>query len=132
MIRDLLRLDIDPDFFLEQTVEDLEFINKVLETLTQSLIENTRLVDREIEFDNLSDIEWQFAQLLTEFIYKPNPLFAGTEADLPPEIRDRILRLKEQSAVRGKIIEESAGAIEHIQLEPVVSSLELNELLKEF
>jgi hypothetical protein len=132
MIRDLLRLDADPELFLEQTVEDLEFIDKVLETLLQSLIENPRLVDRELEFDNLSDIEWQFVQLLTEFIYKSNPLIGGTEADLPPEIRDRVLRLKEQSAVRAKVIDESAGAIEHIPFEPVVSTLELSELLKEF
>jgi hypothetical protein len=133
MIRDMLSLDADSGLFLGKTVEDLEFMDTVLENLTGNLIGNPRLLDRELEFDNLSDIEWQFVQLLIEFMNKSNPFIAGLGEELPPEIKDRISRLKERSAARRKTIEEVAIPwAEQPPMEPVVSPLELGELLKQF
>lgn len=126
MIHDLLRLDPDSGLFLEKTVADLEFINAALESLTKNLMGNTMLLDRELEFDNLSDIEWRYSQLLTEFMGDSSPF----PVEQFPEIRDRILPLRNNSAVRKKAVDEIAGPAELAQAEPVVSSLELSKLLQ--
>jgi hypothetical protein len=128
MIRDLLRLDPDTGLFLEKTVDDLEFIDRTLESLMKNLNENTRLLDRELKFDNLSDIEWQFSQLLAEFTEDSSP-FSPAQF---PEIQDRIFRLKNTAAARRKTVNEAAVLSDHAQTEPVVSPAELNELLKGF
>ncbi|MDR0583471.1 MAG: hypothetical protein LBG57_03875 [Treponema sp.] len=128
MIRDLLRLDPDPGLFLERTVDDMEFIDKALEFLTGNLKENTRLFDRDREFDNLSNIEWQFSQLLLEFAKDSSPLSPAKF----PQIRDRIFRLKDSGAARRKTIDEAVVPAEQTRTEPMVSSAELNELFREF
>ena len=128
MIRDLLRLDPDPGLFLERTMDDLEFIDKALESLMGNLNANTRLFDRNLEFDNLLDIARQFSRLLIEFTEDSSPL----SPDKFPQIRERIFRLKDTGAARRKAIDEAAVPAGHIHAEPVVSSAELNELLREF
>jgi hypothetical protein len=65
LIHDTLTIEADPGFFLKKTVDDLEFISGVLDALLANLIENVRLIERAGEFNNLSDLEWQFDQLLT-------------------------------------------------------------------
>lgn len=128
LIRDLLRLDGDPSLFLGKTLDDLRFIDTVLETLTHNLIENTRLFDRELEFDHLSDVEWQHGQLLLEFAGEAGPFPASRF----PEIREELARLRERSDGRSVAVATSAGPAEQVSSEPVVSSLELSELLREF
>jgi hypothetical protein len=126
MVRDLLLLDTDTSLFLEKTLDDLEFTADVLEALTGQLIANPRLLDREQELDNLSDIEWQLTQLLTEFTSNNSPFSTARF----PQIGERIQRLKEESAGRKKIIDENFAKSDQGRDEPVVSSAELNELLK--
>ena len=128
LIRDMLRLKPDTGLFLEQTLTDLESIDKALESLTKNLFENTRFLDRELEFDNVSDIEWQFGHLLVEFIEGDSPFSAANV----PAIQDRILPLLDHSAVRRKVITETVVPADQAQTEPVVSSLELSELLQKF
>jgi hypothetical protein len=128
MIRDLLYLDADPGIFLEKTLDDLEFVNTVLDTLLGSLIENTRFLEREGEFDKLSDLEWQYNQLLTE-LYNGSGNISGS---LFPETRGKILALRENSARRRKTIDESRGTEDQSAAEPVVSHDEMSELLRDF
>jgi hypothetical protein len=128
MIRDLLRLDPDPGLFLERTVDDLEFIDKALESLMGSLNENIRLFDRDIAFNHLSDIEWQFSQLLIEFAGDSSPL----SPDKFPQIRERFSRITDSEAVRRKAIEGAAVPAGQSRTEPVVSQAEMSELLREF
>jgi hypothetical protein len=133
MIRDLLRLDTDPGIFLEKTLDDLEFTAAVLETLAGQLAANPRLLDREQELDNLSDLEWQLGQILTEFAsdMRGKPEGGGPfSVTRFPQIGERIQRLKEASAGRKKIIEETFASPDQGVSEPVVSSAELSELLK--
>jgi hypothetical protein len=128
MIRDMLRLEPDPGLFLEKTVSDIEFIDRMLESLTGNLIENTRFMDREPALDTLSDIEWQFGRLLAEFTGERSPFPAGTF----PEISGRLLPLRNNSAARCKAIDESAVSSDGVPPEPMVSSLELSELLQKY
>ena len=125
MIRDLLQLDIDPDLFIRQTLEDLEFINSVLGTLTEKFLANIKFLDRDTEADNLSDADWQFSQLLNEIVNNASH-FSPSRF---PEVRECIDKFRKESAKRQKTVEESCIPAEHTVIEPVVSHAELNGLL---
>jgi hypothetical protein len=128
MIRDLFALDTDPDLFLEKTIDDINFINKALETLLGNLIENRRLLERDKAFDDLSDLEWQFSQALSEFFNSSGNISAAQF----PILKEKISPLRSRSIERRKTIDESRGLSESSVTEPVVSSAELSELLKDF
>jgi hypothetical protein len=66
---------------------------------------------------------------LTKFTSESNPFIIALGDDLPLKIRERIFRLKEHSAARRKAIDEVTAASGETQAEPVVSALELSELL---
>jgi hypothetical protein len=125
MIRDLLQLDTDTDLFLRQTIEDLKFISSILRVLTDKLIANPKFVDRELEADNLSDAEWQFSQIISEFLKGcgsfPPSQFA--------EISTYISTLREESAKRQKLINEAYIPEGTALTEPVVTYAELSGLL---
>ncbi|MDR2434318.1 MAG: hypothetical protein LBD47_07100 [Treponema sp.] len=128
MIHDLLRLDPDPGLFLERTMDDLEFIDKALESLMGSLNDNIRLFGWDIAFNHLSDIEWQFSRLLIEFARDSSPL----SPDKFPQIQERFVRITDSEAVRRKAIEGTAVPAGQSRAEPVVSPAEMSELLKEY
>jgi hypothetical protein len=128
MIRDILVLDTDPDLFLEKTMEDIDFINNTLEALLGNLIESKRLLERDTEFDNLSDLEWQFSQALAEFLNGSGNISAAQF----PMLKGKIAMLRKYSQDRKKAMEDARSPAESPAAEPVVSSLELSELLKDF
>jgi hypothetical protein len=128
MIRDLLILDTDPDLFLEKTIGDIDFIDKTLEALLGNLIENKRLLERDAEFDNLADLEWQFTQVLSDFLDSSGNISAAQF----PILKGKITVLRKRSQERQRAMENSRNQAEPLLSEPVVSSLELSELLKEF
>jgi hypothetical protein len=128
MIRDLLALDTDPDLFLEKTIDDINFIDKVLETLLGNLMENKRLLERDKAFDDLSDLEWQFSQALSEFFNSPGNISAAQF----PILKEKVSHLRDRSTGRRKTMDESRSISESSVTEPVVSSVELSELLKDF
>jgi hypothetical protein len=125
MIRDLLRLDIDPNIFYRQTMGDLEFISSVLDILIGKFLENLKFLDREVEADNISDVEWQFSQIINEISGNSSP-FSTT---LYPEMSAIIARLRTDSINRKKQLDESYVPTESVIAEPVVSNAELNGLL---
>jgi hypothetical protein len=125
MIKDLLRLDTDEDIFYRQTMGDLEFINSVMDIMTEKFLANLKFLDREAEADNLLDAEWQFSQLLNEFSNKSSP-FSTTRFN---ETQIWIDKFRKDSVKRKKQIEESSGPSEQSAAEPVVSNAELNGLL---
>ena len=126
MIHDLLRLDTDCGLFLCKTMEDLAFIGSALEMLTDKLTTNPGFVDRELEADNLSDIEWQFSQLLNEYSGNSSPFSIARF----PETAEQVCRLREESEKRRRFLEVSFVSPEHSQTESVVTQAELSELLR--
>ncbi|HCC37870.1 MAG TPA: hypothetical protein DEQ14_09785 [Treponema sp.] len=118
MLIDLLRLDVDPGLFLEQTVDDLIFIDYALSSLLRNLAANRRFIDREEELDKLADLQWHFDKLLTG---------AGSRF---PAIGDRLAECKKNSEYRHQNIAEIRSPGEQAASEPVVSSSELSELLR--
>jgi hypothetical protein len=126
MIQDLLTLDADPDLFLQKTLDDFEFIGRCLELLLGNLMENQRLIEREDFLDHLSDVEWQFSQILADFLGSPgNISFLRSAA-----VQEQMGRLRDRSAERLKVMENTGRSTDTGLLEPVVSSMELNELLR--
>ncbi|MDR1898462.1 MAG: hypothetical protein LBQ55_00465 [Treponema sp.] len=127
MIRDLLALDADPGLFLDKTIDDIEFIDYAMGSLLALLVENNRLLERDEELDNLSNLEWQFSQILSDFFNS-----AGTISAVQlPVIREKIMILRNHSLERRKTIDKSRDSGGK-SAEPLVSSDELSELLKDF
>jgi hypothetical protein len=125
MIRDFIRLDTDSNLFYRQTMGDLEFISSVLDILIGKFLENLKFLDREVEADNILDVEWQFSQIINEISGNSSP-FSPT---LYPEMPAIIARLRTDSLNRKKQIDESYVPTENAIAEPVVSNAELNGLL---
>jgi hypothetical protein len=128
MIRDLLVLDADPDFFLDATLSDVEFIDAALGELLKELLENIRLIDRNGQFRNLHETERQFVGVLWDLANGS----AAMSVSSFPALREKVGLIREHSMERQKIIEQSFSLDEAPLSEPVVSSDELNELLRDF
>ena len=125
MIRDLLRLDTDPNAFYRQTMTDLEFISSVLDTLISQFLENLKFLDREVEADNILDAEWQFSQIINEISGNSSPFSPAVF----PEMSITLAKLRGDSLKRKKSVEESYVPSDNVIAEPVVSNAELNGLL---
>ena len=125
MIRDTLRLSPPPELFLEKSLDDLSFIDGVLEALVRTFLDNGNHYNGNGESDYISDTEWQFIQLLTEFSLESSPFSAG----LFPETMEKIAVLRRASDIRRKAVEGSGLPSEIAQAEPVVTSAEMNGLL---
>jgi hypothetical protein len=121
-------LDTDPALFLEKTIEDIDFIDHTLEGLLEYIQDNNRLFERDEALDYLSDLEWEFFQVLGEF-----SACSGSVSAAPyPVILEQIRLLRNRSTERRKIIDGTQSAVSAPVMENAVSSDELNELLKDF
>ncbi|MDR0709973.1 MAG: hypothetical protein LBF77_07900 [Spirochaetaceae bacterium] len=127
VIRDMLLLDADPDFFLKKTLDDLEFIDSTLSVLLDSLNNNKKYVEREEQFYNLLETERSLSEVLKTITSGDGTV----SVDKFPEIEDRITLIRNRSLSRRKVIEgvpfEAAATTPR---EPWVSRDELSELLK--
>jgi hypothetical protein len=127
-LQDLFSLDTDPGLFLEKTLDDIDFIAHTLILLLQQLMENQRFVERSGLFNYLAELEWQFSQVLSEFMNNQGTMSVQGY----PEIIEKIRILRDRSQERRETAETAGGAFESKAGEPVVSSDELNELLKAY
>ncbi|MDR1636813.1 MAG: hypothetical protein LBR93_05690 [Treponema sp.] len=127
-ILDLLILDTDPELFLEKTMDDIAFVDHTLDMLLGNLMANDRLLDRNETFENLSDLESQFAQVLSALKNGSGNISALNF----PLIREKIRILENRGQERQKTIGENIKHEEATILEGAVSSAELNELLRDF
>jgi hypothetical protein len=128
MIRDMLLLDAEPGFFLDKTLDDLDFINNILAALLDNLVNNKRYIERDEQFHNLTETEQIYGNLLQEIMDGDGAVSVKKFT----VIREHIVLLLMQSQERLKNIESfSFSGTESPSFEPVVSSDELNELLKD-
>jgi hypothetical protein len=126
MLQDILALDVSPDLFLDKSIGDMDFIDKTLAVLIKILTEDTYIMGRDEQLDNLSEIEWQFSQVLARFLGHSSTI----SAEYFPILRDKILVLRDQSAARRKTADDSKSKKEGVETIPIVSSDEMSELLK--
>ncbi|MDR1353217.1 MAG: hypothetical protein LBK05_08040 [Treponema sp.] len=128
VVRDLLLLDADPGFFLEKTMNDLEFIGSTLSVLFDNLATNEKYIERNEQLHNLLETERSLSGVL-QTIVSGDGAFS---ADKFPAIRDRITPVLNRSLDRCKTIEGlSFERPDTASMEPVVSRDELSELLKD-
>ena len=123
-IRDTLHLNPPPELFLEKSLDDLTFVDGTLELMVKAILENISQYSGNGELEYISDTEWQFNQVLTEFSLETSPFSANAF----PETVPKITAMRASSEARRKIIEENQP-LEIIQSEPVVTSAEMNGLL---
>ncbi|MDR2484024.1 MAG: hypothetical protein LBD55_01350 [Treponema sp.] len=128
MIHDLLLLETDPELFLKKTIEDIDFLDDTLGLLLDDLIENTHLIERNELFDNLSHLERQFSDVLTFFLTSSGNISAVRF----PALREKAVFLRTHSLTRKKTIDNMRNQMAGVILEPLVSSTELSELLKDY
>jgi hypothetical protein len=126
MLHEVLTLDISSDLFLDKTIDDMGFIDKTLDILIKALTDDTYILERDEQLDNISEMEWQFSQVLTRFL----SVSGNISANRFPSFRERILVLRTQSTARRKTADDSRTKPDRAALEPLVSSEEMNELLK--
>ena len=129
MIRDLLLLDADPDFFLEKTLDDVDFINTTLTVMLDQLVHNERYIERDEQFHNLTETERRFIEILGELLNGEGSISAARF----PIIRERIALLRNHALDRRNTIDGLADTqpADQSVTTAVVSSDELSELLKE-
>ena len=128
LIRDTHTLTIDSELFLNQTMEDIDFIDQILGILLKKLEENHQRIDRDLLLEHLSEIERQYSEVLSKILNS-----SGSISVLEfPALRERISNSYKASLERRKTAETLDAAIGEYQKEPVISSDELNELLKDF
>ncbi|MDR2305537.1 MAG: hypothetical protein LBE10_13255 [Treponema sp.] len=128
LVQDQLHLDTDPVLFLQKTLDDVIFIDYVLGILLEQLLQNERLLERDEQLGNLSELEWQFSQALSglhnELENSGNPDTSGFTGKL--DILEEHNRLRKDS-ISGASRKGNSG-----NDEPLVSSDELSQLLKDF
>jgi hypothetical protein len=128
ILRDLFNVDADPELFLEKTLDDIDFIAQALTLLLRQLLENRHFIERSGLFHYLEELEWQFSQVLSDFMNNRGTISARDY----PVIIEKIQVLHNRSMERRKTAEAAGEASGSQAGEPVVSPDELSELLKEY
>ncbi|MCL2557315.1 MAG: hypothetical protein FWE09_02425 [Treponema sp.] len=122
MVRDAMRLNPPGDLFMEVCMDDISFIDRVLDRLAGEVSDGREPSGAGVDY--AADTEWQFSQLLTEFLLRTNPFFAqATE-----QSREKVLSLRNGSNARRKVFEKVGMAAQGDLADPVVSSAELSIL----
>jgi len=137
MVRDTMRLNPPGELFMERCLDDIAFIDNVLTTLAQQITEDSEQegsIDTDADgtannaassvVDYAADTEWQFSQLLTEFLLESNAFSSRATSTE----RGRIILLREGSNARRKVFEKFSTSSQADLAEPVVSSTELSIL----
>ena len=128
LIRDTLTLDMDPEFFFEKTLDDIDFIDRTMGNILKRLMENQRLIDRKEQLDHFSELEWQFSRVLSDILSGSGSISAAET----PELGDRIFIFQRNSQERRETVETMGAAAGDDTREPVLTYNELHELLKDF
>jgi len=128
MVRDTMRLNPLADLFMERCLEDIAFIDHVLAVLAKQITEDGEHGGANgsaySAFDYAADTEWQFSQLLTEFLLESNAFSAQASS----QTHEKIMVLRNVSNGRRKIFENLGTSSQPDSAEPMVSSTELSIL----
>jgi len=125
-LEDMLVLDVDPEFFMQKTLDDVDFIDATLQAVQVALIDNERLIEREEQIRNLVETEDNFAGLIRRF--------TDGRSDMSIALKpfyERFSLLSARTRERTQALRAREGDVGREADDPlVVSSEELNELLK--
>ena len=119
-----MRLSPLAELFMERCLEDISFIDHVLAVLAKQITDGGEHEGAHSAFDYAADTEWQFSQLLTEFLLESNAFSAQASS----QTHDKIMVLRNVSNGRRKIFESLGTSSQPDSAEPMVSSTELSIL----
>lgn len=123
--RDALALELDPDLFLGKAADDTFFVDRTLDRLLTELLDNERLIERDDRLANLREAEGRFLALLDGWAEGRGSLAAAAAP-----YAERFEALRGRSAARIAEIDSSGPSGAEADDPSLVSSSELNELLK--
>jgi hypothetical protein len=126
--RDALALDLDSEFFLDKTMEDLVFIDTTLARLLKELLENERLIERKEQLLNLAETEERFGALIAALQTGQGSIAAGLAPFSERFAEFRSASLRRRAEIDGATAFGGRGTEDDSAL---VSPFELNELLKD-
>jgi hypothetical protein len=125
--RDSLALDLDPELFLNKSMEDLSFIDTTLEHLLQDLLGNERLIERKEQLLNLAETEERFGELIAAI-----QTGRGSIASALTPFSERFAEFRSDSLRRRAEIDGATAFGARTEDDTsLVSPFELNELLKD-
>jgi len=132
MVRDTMRLNPPGELFMERCLDDIMFIDNVLASLAHQITADGEQDDTSDTangaangvVDYAADTEWQFSQLLTEFLLESNAFSARATSTE----RGKVILLRDGSNARRKVFEKFSTSSQTDLAEPVVSSTELSIL----
>ena len=127
MIQDSITLDVAPELFLKQTLDDISFIDQTFRILLDELKENQYLIEREDLLDQLCNSEEQFSRVLKE-LYNHEGEFSVRGIS---GIGEKLAAYRSYSMERQKTARKLSLADESPD-SVYVSSDELTQLLKAF
>jgi len=128
MVRDTMRLNPLAELFMERCLEDIAFIDYVLTELAKQISDGDEPAAANgaahSAFDYAADTEWQFNQLLTEFLLESNAFSAQASS----QTHEKIMTRRHVSNGRRKIFESLGTSSQPDLAESMVSSTELSIL----
>ncbi|MCL2093063.1 MAG: hypothetical protein FWH12_02610 [Treponema sp.] len=125
VIRDTITLDAEAELFLPKILDDIEFIDQTSRILLDQLSEGDQ-GGKDLLFEHLGEMEWQYSQTLSVLMSKGGSL---SIRDIPT-IKEKLQVFQQSCLERQRRIESISPQKGDPQSSPVVSSNELNELLK--
>jgi hypothetical protein len=93
-LRDILRLEIDPEFFRERIVADLASLDATISRIAQSLRASPSFAGRQDHLKELRRLELAFAEALADILDKRAPFWT--------HLADRVGSLGEMQASRAQ------------------------------
>jgi hypothetical protein len=127
LLNEIFLLEADPELFFDKTLDELDFINNTLHALLNNLLANEKLIERDEQFHNLLETEWQFTSLLNYLISGQGSLAGCFSPKLIPKLESlRNDCTKRQMAIQEKTSDDGEDRADA----RVVSPFELAELLK--
>ncbi|MCL2602090.1 MAG: hypothetical protein FWD91_04675 [Treponema sp.] len=126
VLQDVITLDVEAEFFLGKTLDDIYFADHLLATLLGSLQENNFLIDREEVLEHFASVETLFSNVVQSLLnHNGNMAIQGA-----PSIVEKLAVCRDNSLARQESIESLYPSSSTQSSSSVVSSVELAELLK--
>lgn len=121
-----LKLNIDAELYKDRIIEDIQFLDKTMATVFQSLRSNQLMIDRLIHLKELQKLNRNFIALLEDILEERLPLASSLEQDFDLLQRIQSNREHELSGLKEMIAENKTSSPDQ---EQIVSEEEFKYLL---
>jgi hypothetical protein len=124
-LRDMLKLEIDPEFFRERIVADIAYLDSTIGRVSQSLRASPSFVGKQDHLRELRKLEQALAEALAEILQKRSPFWQHLADRLDAVQEMQAAHLRDASEIRSLLAGQATGPQEE---ENMVSTEELKIL----